>query len=43
MNLKNTKTMQIPVYTDEEIADMLSEEDLEEFLRLIGYFEKGEK
>lgn len=43
MDLKNIETMQIPIYTEEEIADMLSEEDLKEFLRLIGYFEKGEK
>jgi len=39
MNLKNVKGMSIPTYSDKQIREMLSIEDLREFLELIGYEE----
>lgn len=39
MNLENVKGMNIPTYSDEQIQEMLSTEDLREFLELIGYEE----
>lgn len=37
MNLNNVKGMDITTYTEEEIREKLSDEDLAEFLTLLGY------
>lgn len=37
LNLENVKGMSIPTYSDKQIREMLSTEDLREFLELIGY------
>jgi len=37
MNLENVEGMSIPTYSDKQIREMLSTEDLREFLELIGY------
>lgn len=39
MNLENVKGMSIPTYSDKQLREMLSTEDLREFLELIGYEE----
>lgn len=39
MNLENVKGMSIPNYSDKQIREMLSTEDLQEFLELMGYEE----
>jgi len=39
MNLENVEGMSIPTYSDKQIREMLSTEDLREFLELIGYEE----
>jgi len=39
MNLENVKGMSIPTYSDKQLWEMLSTEDLREFLELIGYEE----
>ena len=37
LNLDNVKGMSVPTYSDKQIREMLSSEDLQEFLELIGY------
>lgn len=37
LNLDNVKGMSVPTYSDKKIREMLSIEDLQEFLELIGY------
>lgn len=37
LNIKNVKGMSIPVYSEKQIREMLSDEDLKEFLELLGY------
>ena len=37
MELDNVKGIEIPIYSDEDIKRMLSKEDLEEFLIMLGY------
>ena len=39
MNLENLKGMSIPTYSENELQELLSKEDLQEFLELIGYEE----
>lgn len=43
INPNNLETMKIPVYTEEQINQMLTKEDLEEFLILMGYEKDDEK
>jgi len=43
MNLENVKGMSIPTYSDKQIREMLSTEDLQEFLELIGYEETNDE
>lgn len=37
LNLENVKGMSVPTYSDKQIREMLSIEDLQEFMELIGY------
>ncbi|WP_273731455.1 hypothetical protein [Leuconostoc mesenteroides] len=37
LNLENVKGMSIPTYSDKQIREMLSTEDLREFLELLDY------
>ncbi len=39
MNLENVKGMSISTYSENELQELLSKEDLQEFLELIGYEE----
>lgn len=43
LNLTNIKGMSIPTYTEEEINQLLTKDDLKEFLVLLGYVDQGEK
>lgn len=37
LNLDNVKGVSVTTYSDKQIREMLSNEDLQEFLELIGY------
>lgn len=41
INLTNIKGMSIPTYTEEEMKQLLTKDDLKEFLLSIGYTDQG--